>query len=150
MSAFFASLLTAHVLLGLLGVMLSFSVSLLLLKREVSRSVIRYSWYAATAYVLSWLTGGYYYWFHYGGKVKPVILGGEFKWAHAVIMEAKEHAFLFLPVATVALAIALHCMLEDMGTNPALKRAVTGVSVAITVLAVIVTLSGVLITGGAR
>ncbi len=151
MSALFASLLTAHVLLGLLGVMLSFAVTLTLLKKEPKRQpLVHLSCYAALSYVLSWLSGGWYYWKYYGNNVKPAIMNGDFKWAHLVFMEAKEHVFLFLPFAALALAVALHYAFDDMVTNPALKRALSLASVVITAIAIIITLSGVLITGGAR
>jgi hypothetical protein len=151
MTTLFASLLTAHVLLGLLGVMLSFAVSLMLLKRDIVRTpMVRLAFLGSLSYILSWLSGGWYYWKYYGDKVKPIILKGDFKWAHSVFMEAKEHVFLFLPIATLVLALVLHFAFDDMATNPKLKRSVATLSVVITVLAVIVTLSGVLITGGAR
>ena len=51
---------------------------------------------AVISLFLSWFFGGYYYVHYYGTLVKPVILKGAAPWAHAVFMEAKEHAFLFL------------------------------------------------------
>lgn len=58
----------------------------------------------AIAAFLSWLTGGYYYVTHYGAKVKPVIIAeaSDLKWAHKVVIEFKEHIFLFIPVLAVA------------------------------------------------
>src|SRR3989338_3609359 len=44
----------------------------------------------------SWIAGGYYYVVTYGPLVKPIIKGGSAPWAHAIVMEAKEHIFLFL------------------------------------------------------
>ena len=58
------------------------------------------------SFVLSWLSGGYYYVKYYGGLVKPVIQGGLAPWAHNIIMETKEHVFLFIiPLAFTALFI---------------------------------------------
>ena len=60
----------------------------------------------AFSFVLSWLSGGYYYVKYYGGLVKPVIQGGLAPWAHNIIMETKEHVFLFIiPLAFTALFI---------------------------------------------
>jgi len=33
----------------------------------------------------------------YGSTVKPFIKEGPYPWAHKVVMETKEHVFLFLP-----------------------------------------------------
>ena len=58
------------------------------------------------AVVLSWLTGGYYYVKYYGDLVKPIIKSGLAPWAHNIIMETKEHIFLFIiPLALTALFI---------------------------------------------
>ena len=59
-----------------------------------------------TAFILSWLSGGYYYVKYYGGLVKPIIQKGLAPWAHNIIMETKEHIFLFIiPLALTALSI---------------------------------------------
>jgi hypothetical protein len=150
MSTLFGSLLVAHILLGLIGVFISFAVSLMLLKRETTHRTIRYAYYACVAYVFSWFTGGYYYWFYYGTQVKPKIMGGNFAWAHAVFMEAKEHVFLFLPFASFALAVVLHYAIDCFNSEPVLKKRTAALSVAVTAVAVVITLSGVLITGSAR
>lgn len=58
------------------------------------------------AFTLSWLTGGYYYVKYYGSLVKPIIQGGLAPWAHNIIMETKEHIFLFvIPLSITALFI---------------------------------------------
>ena len=60
------------------------------------------------AFVLSWLSGGYYYVKHYGSSVKPIIQSGLAPWAHNIIMETKEHIFLFIiPLSLTALFIAM-------------------------------------------
>ena len=46
----------------------------------------------------AWFAGGYYYVEFYGAQVKPYIKEGPFPWAHGVVMETKEHVFLFLPL----------------------------------------------------
>jgi len=53
-------------------------------------------------FFLSWFTGGYYYVNTYGPEVKPVIKAGPQPWAHGVVMEAKEHIFLILPILALA------------------------------------------------
>ena len=49
-------------------------------------------------FLASWLSGGYYYLIQYGPQVKPLIKSGPSPWAHNLIMELKEHIFLFLPL----------------------------------------------------
>ena len=66
------------------------------------------SWLGLSGFALSWLAGGYYYVVYYGTLVKPAIKSGLAPWAHAIIMEAKEHIFLFiLPVAITVILAAL-------------------------------------------
>jgi hypothetical protein len=98
----------------------------------------------------SWISGGYYYWFYYGDKVKPVIKAGEYVWAHTIVMEAKEHIFLILPIASFVLALIAWSSTDRLNTDIGLKGAVTYFAATITVLAVVMALSGILITGGAR
>jgi len=57
--------------------------------------------------VTSWIVGGYYYVTTYGGAVKPVIIGSEYAWAHSVVMEAKEHIFLLIPLMAAVVVVSL-------------------------------------------
>jgi len=61
----------------------------------------------AFAAVISWLVGGYYYVVHYGTKVKPVLIAQDstLKWAHKIVIEFKEHIFLFIPILAAAALI---------------------------------------------
>lgn len=56
---------------------------------------------------LSWLVGGYYYVVHYGTEVKPILISqaSTLKWAHKIIIEYKEHIFLFIPILAVAVLV---------------------------------------------
>jgi len=149
MSTLFAVTLSAHVILGVIGLIASFAVTLILFRQNgsVKRRTI-WAWTACISYIVSWFGGGYYYVFYYGGTVKPVIKEGAYPWAHLVFMEVKEHIFLFLPVAAFALAIAVSRVTEER--HPELLGLVRVLAVTITVIATLVTLSGVIITGGAR
>lgn len=60
------------------------------------------------SFIASWLIGGYYYVVYYGALVKPAIKAGLAPWAHNIIMETKEHIFLFIiPLAMTTLLITL-------------------------------------------
>ena len=55
------------------------------------------------SFIFSWIAGGYYYVNYYGSLVKPGIKSGLAPWAHGVMMETKEHIFLFIiPLAVTA------------------------------------------------
>ena len=56
---------------------------------------------------LSWIVGGYYYVAYYGSTVKPLIKGGATPWVHYVIMETKEHVFIFIPLLAFCVALLL-------------------------------------------
>ena len=73
--------------------------------------------FAAGSFGLSWFVGGYYYVKFYGSLVKPVILKSAVPWAHAVVMESKEHIFLFiLPLALTILFLSFLSM-EELKNN---------------------------------
>jgi hypothetical protein len=59
--------------------------------------------------VISWVIGGYYYLSHYAQVIKPAIKTGPYPWAHLIMMETKEHVFLFLPF----LAFSLYFLLKN-------------------------------------
>lgn len=151
MGILFATLLIVHVVLGLVGVMVSFRVTYLLLRPENQTPSLKCaSALAFLSYIISWLSGGWYYWKYYGTNVKPKIIGGDYAWAHTIFMEAKEHVFLFLPFATFLVALIIWRKADTLSSDPVLKKALMVLSLVVTIIATIVTLSGVLITGGAR
>ena len=58
-------------------------------------------------YILTWIIGGYYYVQFYGPLVKPIIKAGNAAWAHSIVMETKEHIFLFaIPIAVTIYFLA--------------------------------------------
>ena len=64
-----------------------------------------------------WIVGGYNYLINYGTQVKPIILAGREPWAHQIIMEAKEHIFIFLPIIAAALSLTIYFMDGDRFLN---------------------------------
>ena len=59
-----------------------------------------------SALLFAWLVGGFYYVEVYGLHVKPLIKASDAAWVHSIVMEVKEHVFLFLPIlATLATAM---------------------------------------------
>lgn len=71
-----------------------------------------------------WLAGGYNYLTVYGSQVKPVILEGSYPWVHEIIMEAKEHVFVFLPIIALSISITLSVLGKDLFlSNSSFRRA---------------------------
>ena len=60
-----------------------------------------------------WIIGGYNYLTVYRGNIRGIILSGPQPWAHEIVMEAKEHIFLFLPVVSIMLALGLYTVTRD-------------------------------------
>ena len=85
-----------------------------------------------------WIVGGYYYLTFYGSQIKPVIVSGSQPWAHQIVMEVKEHAFLFLPVISLALMLALVWLSKDqtLMEDPKARKAI--IALAVLALAMIV------------
>ena len=151
MNTGFALALSTHVITGVIAVIATFLVVLALLKSTPDIKRLRItSVLAALSYYISWFTGGYYYWFHYGSNVKPVIKAGEYPWAHLVVMEAKEHIFLLLPVMSLLTVGFMFLSSKRLQNEPEFKSAVTFFVLVSLVLAVLITLAGMVITGGAR
>lgn len=60
-----------------------------------------------------WVAGGYNYLKDYGSQVKPVILAGPDPWVHEILMEMKEHVFVFLPIIAFALSLTISKLDRD-------------------------------------
>lgn len=151
MSTLFAFALIAHVLAGIIGVMGTFIALLALLRSKPRITKLRVATLvAACGYFISWFSGGYYYWFYYGDNVKPVIKDGDFPWAHLIVMETKEHVFLLLPLLSLVMLGAAYFSGKRLAEDLKYKNAVTYLSIVTFVLAVLIALSGILISGGGR
>ena len=78
--------------------------------------------------------------------MKPVILSGATPWVHAVLMEAKEHLFLFLPFLGVTAFLVLWLAKKEIGVNPSLRVSVVALLGLIIILGFAMTASGILIS----
>lgn len=151
MNIFLKTLLAIHVIIGMTGVIAFAGVWMNMLKSKLSMKFL--TWSSAVgfvAFITSWFTGGYYYAIYYGAVAKPIILKGNYPWAHSFFMEAKEHIFLFLPFLAAALFIALLLLGERIEAEASLKKALTWLAGIIVVLGIIMALSGVIISGAVR
>ena len=101
------------------------------------------------AFIASWLAGGYCYVVYYGTLVKPAIKSGVAPWAHNIIMETKEHIFLFvIPLAMTVFFITL-LEKEDM-ERLKLRRLTLWLSGAVAVLGLLIGAMGFIISAAAR
>lgn len=69
-----------------------------------------------------WIVGGYNYLTAYGSQVRTVILAGPHPWAHEIVMEVKEHIFVFLPIIAFALSITLSTLDRNTFQDDAKSR----------------------------
>ena len=101
------------------------------------------------SFIASWITGGYYYVVYYGAIVKPVIKSGLAPWAHNIIMETKEHIFLFIiPLAMTMLFITLLDKKEMERLR--IRQIALWLSGAVAVLGLLIGAMGFIISAAAR
>ncbi|MCR4284403.1 MAG: hypothetical protein NUV64_03795 [Parcubacteria group bacterium] len=150
MSTSLSIFLAVHVLIGVLGVFLFGGVSLGLLKKKVSVKMLKvFSIGGLISYLTAWALGGHYYIVHYGSKVKPIIKAGDMPWAHSIVMEAKEHVFLFLPFLATVSVVSIFALGGSMDEMPKFKRAVMLVSLMAFIIGILMALAGIIISGAA-
>lgn len=151
MSPLLQFLLSSHVILGIVGIIAFYAVLIGLLKRAPSLTFLRISSVVGfLSIVASWFSGGYYYVVYYGGAVKPIIKAGDFPWAHLVIMEVKEHAFLILPFVSLVLALIFYLIGDRVLEEPKLKSSVVLLAAVATIIGTFIAIAGMIVTGGAR
>ncbi|KKT64105.1 MAG: hypothetical protein UW81_C0022G0015 [Candidatus Giovannonibacteria bacterium GW2011_GWC2_44_9] len=118
-------------------------------ERGLRKSMIITATIGVAAFIASWLAGGYYYVVYYGTLVKPEIKSGVAPWAHNIIMETKEHIFLFvIPLAMTVFFITL-LEKEDM-ERLGLRRLALWLSGSIAVLGLLIGAMGFVISAAAR
>ncbi|MFC1689685.1 hypothetical protein ACFL07_08540 [Pseudomonadota bacterium] len=71
----------------------------------------------------AWLAGGFYYVEVYGTAVKPLIKEGPMPWVHSIVMETKEHVFIFLPFLGLLAYGLLQRTGDAMPENPVARTA---------------------------
>ncbi len=99
---------------------------------------------------LSWFAGGYYYIIHYGPHVKPIIKEGPAPYAHGIVMETKEHTFLFLPFLMILTTGLLIYYNTDLMKNNQARKAILALCITIIILGVLMAGMGYLISTSAR
>lgn len=143
--------LVLHVLFGVSGVIASYAVLMELLRRQPKgKGLKQKSVIAFVFYLLSWLTGGFYYLQVYGAQVKPLILAGPFPWAHSIFTETKEHIFIFLPFLALVTVLALFGNHSDLAEQPKLKKSLVWFVSLQFAFGVFISLAGFIMSGAVR
>ncbi len=99
-----------------------------------------------------WIVGGYYYLTVYASQLKPIIVEGAQPWAHRIIMETKEHVFLFLPVISIALTLMLIWLGKDqtLFDDSKVRKAIIAVALLALVMIIVTFVFGALISNAAN
>jgi hypothetical protein len=143
--------LSIHVLIGMTGIIASYATLIWLFKRNIPVKLLKLSSLIAfIAYIISWIMGGYYYVIYYGGSVKPIIKEGPTPWVHSIIMEVKEHIFLFLPLLSFVALLVIWLRGRTLQENKPLRDALAFVALITLIIAVSMALGGIVISGAAR
>jgi hypothetical protein len=143
--------LSIHVFIGVTGIIASYATLIWLFKRNIPVKLLKLSSLIAfVAYMTTWITGGYYYVVYYGGNVKPIIKDGPTPWVHLIIMEVKEHIFLFLPALSFVVLLVIWLQGSTLLENKPLRDALALVALITLIIAVLMALGGVVISGSAR
>jgi len=146
-----SSLLGIHVTIGVIGIIASYATLIWLFKREIPVRLLKISSITAfVAYITAWITGGYYYVMYYGSSVKPIIKEGPTPWVHLVVMEVKEHIFLFLPILAFVILLVVWLKGQTLQANRPLRDALALVALITLLIAVSMALGGIVISGSAR
>ncbi|GMQ95258.1 MAG: hypothetical protein BMS9Abin13_371 [Patescibacteria group bacterium] len=145
-----SSALVLHVIIGLVGIIASYAVLMGLLKRAPSLAFLKYTSFTAFAsYMLSWLIGGYYYVIYYGAAVKPTIKEGAYPWAHTLLMESKEHIFLFLPFLSFIIFLVIALLGREILEKRDLKNSLAALAGVVVAIGTFIALAGIVISGAA-
>lgn len=153
MNIFLQFNLIGHIFLGLIGIIFFYAVLMLLFKpidEKRLKFLKLYSLLGFISFLLSWITGGYYYLYYYGDKVKPIIKAGSYPWAHTIIMETKEHIFLFLPFVALVIAVMFYLLGSNLEQNQKIKNSVIALSIITIVIGTLISLMGIIISGAVK
>lgn len=151
MNVFLRTLLLSHVFLGLAGTVTAALTFFMIRNVAGSRGKrIFAAFLTAIFFLASWLAGGWYYVTYYGKSVKPVIKQGAYPWAHSLIMEFKEHVFLFLPFLSLVIFLAVWLIPQESLASDRLRRALLTVQLVVIFISVSMLFMGVLISGAVR
>ena len=143
--------LIGHVIGGLIALIFYYALVPSLVRKSLNLGFLtRFSLFGLVTLLISWVLAGYYYVTFYGQSVKPIIKSGKIPWAHNILMESKEHAFLFLPFLGLVLTTSLLFSKSDIAKDESLRKALAKLAFVLVFLGTAVTIFGVVISGAAK
>lgn len=116
---------------------------------EMGLGRARIASFAASLLVIAgcWIAGGYNYLTDYGSNVKPAILAGGYPWAHQILMEAKEHVFIFLPIIALSLSLTIYYLDDDrFAGDRRYRRAIAEIACMALLLVLLMFLMGAIVS----
>ncbi len=151
MNAFLKFNLIIHVIAGVGGIICSYAVLMSLLKKKPNFVFLKaVSLASVLGYAVSALSGKYYEEVYYEAAVKPVIEAGKYSWAHGALFEAKEAAFVPIPILAFLVALAVWFWGKRLEDDEKLKKRVALLSLAAVILGTFVALAGMFVSGAAN
>ena len=81
---------------------------------------------------------------------KTLVKAGSWPWAHSIIMETKEHIFLFLPLLAFVILLVVWLKGDNLQENRSLRNALALVILITLMISVSMALGGIVISGSAR
>jgi len=121
-------------------------------KEEGLKRAKIFSTLGAISGVCAWFAGGYYYLKHYGPVVKPVLIAeaSHYKWAHNLLIESKEHIFLFIPLLAVSAFLIYYKLESWKDIDEATSKKAAYLSLLVFLMAFLMAAFGSLISGSVR
>ena len=144
-------LVAIHAIAGILAIFafLFVFIELLSSAEKTIKRIQIFAYMGTILIFISWIVGGYYYVNYYSPNVKPLIKQGSTPWIHSVIMETKEHVFLFLPFLAILITGIIFSYADLLKSHKA-KSSVLILSALIILIGLAIAGMGYLISTGAR
>lgn len=99
--------------------------------------------------VLTYLLAGWWYVVYYGAD-KAIIKAGEMAWAHTIIMETKEHAFISGFWLSIVLGLFGYFSTEEQLKDPNFRKTVALLSVTLILGTIVLDAMGGIIVAGLK
>ena len=99
-----------------------------------------------------WLIGGRVYLTDYRETVRGIIIDSAAPWAHLIVMEAKEHVFIFIPILSLLLALVLGRTAKDseLSGDPSVIRSLVLLTVLVLAMILLMFVLGGVISSAGR
>lgn len=151
MSTALITYLVLHIFFGTSAIILLTAYQLSLNQKGLNfRSLKRSSTAAFVSIILSWVFSGIYYTSYYGKSVKPIILSGQYPWIHKIIMETKEHVFLFLPYLVLVILALTLLTPDEIEDNKKVQKAMMLLCFTIVSIGLAILIGGMMISGAVK